>query len=120
MRRLELFKKSALHRPSVAHALVRAASRLISTLATFLPYSAREHREPQPSNLPPFRTSAALLATLLLAAVAQTAQQPSLIRENGKLVAMFYGSAPAAPRLHINSHGPVTVEGGVSGNFSYS
>ena len=48
------------------------------------------------------------------------AAQPSLIRENGKLVAVFYGSAPAAPRLHINSHGPVTVEGGVSRDFTYS
>src|SRR5436190_13952165 len=63
---------------------------------------------------------AGCLALAVLVLLPGGAAQPSLIRENGKLVAVFYGSAPAAPRLHINSHGPVTVEGGVSNNFTYS
>src|SRR5262245_23520043 len=67
-----------------------------------------------------WRPAAGLLTAIALAAIAQPAQPPSLMRENGKLVAVFYGSVPATPRLHVNSAGPVTVEGGVSKDFNYS
>ncbi len=43
-----------------------------------------------------------------------------LARENGHWVRVIYGSAPAAPRLRVNAHGPVTVEGGAAKNLSYT
>jgi DUF4097 and DUF4098 domain-containing protein YvlB len=60
------------------------------------------------------------MALAALALLPLGAAQPNIIRENGKLVAVFYGAVPAVPRLHINSHGPVTVEGGISKDFTYS
>src|ERR1039457_1141955 len=55
------------------------------------------------------------LALLPLAACAQQ----ELARQGDQWVRTYYGTAPAAPRLRVNAHGPVTVEGGVSPNVSY-
>ncbi len=41
-------------------------------------------------------------------------------RENGRWVRLIQGSAPAAARLRVNAHGPVTLEGGVSNNLTYT
>src|SRR6185436_11561231 len=45
---------------------------------------------------------------------------PRVTRENGKWVRVFYGNEPAASRLRINTNGPVTIEGGVSREFTYT
>src|SRR5688572_16731734 len=45
---------------------------------------------------------------------------PRLTRENGKWVQIFYGNAPAASRLRVNTHGAVNLEGGVSREFTYT
>jgi len=55
------------------------------------------------------------LALLPLLACAQ----PELARQGDFWVRTFSGAAPAAPRLRVNAHGPVTLEGGVSKNVSY-
>jgi len=56
----------------------------------------------------------AVLAALLPA----SAQQ--LVCKDGKCERIIYGSAPAGSRLRVNAHGPVTLEGGVSKNLSYT
>src|SRR5436190_12753842 len=64
-----------------------------------------------------------LLCTLaILAFVGGGGAQPGprLMRENGKWVRVIYGNAPSASRLRINTHGPVTLEGGVSKDFRYT
>jgi ribosomal protein S28E/S33 len=45
--------------------------------------------------------------------------QQELTREGDLWVRTFHGALPAAPRLRVNAHGPVTLEGGVSPNVSY-
>jgi DUF4097 and DUF4098 domain-containing protein YvlB len=45
--------------------------------------------------------------------------QPDVARQGDLWVRTFYGSGPAAPRLRVDAHGPVTLEGGVSPNVSY-
>ena len=55
------------------------------------------------------------LALLPLLACAQ----PELTRQGDLWVRTFSGAAPAAPRLRVNAHGPVTLVGGVSLNLSY-
>jgi DUF4097 and DUF4098 domain-containing protein YvlB len=40
--------------------------------------------------------------------------------KNGKCERVIYGTAPAAARLKISAHGPVTLEGGVSKDLSYT
>ena len=55
------------------------------------------------------------LALLPLAACAQQ----ELTRQGDQWVRTYYGTAPAAPRLRVNAHGPVTLEGGVAPNVSY-
>jgi len=55
------------------------------------------------------------LALLPLAACAQQ----ELARQGDQWVRTYYGTAPAAPRLRVNAHGPVTLESGVSPNVSY-
>lgn len=59
----------------------------------------------------------ALVALALLPLLAFA--QPELTRQGDLWVRTFSGAAPAAPRLRINAHGPVTLEGGVSPNLSY-
>ena len=58
----------------------------------------------------------AALAWLPLAGYAQ----PGPVRDNGLWVRTFTGTAAAAPRLRINAHGPVTLDGGVARTLSYS
>jgi DUF4097 and DUF4098 domain-containing protein YvlB len=53
----------------------------------------------------------------LLPLVVFAEQDPT--REGDLWVRTWNGSAPAAPRLRVNAHGPVTLEGGVSSNLSY-
>jgi DUF4097 and DUF4098 domain-containing protein YvlB len=55
------------------------------------------------------------LALLPLVAFAQQ----ELTRQGDLWVRTHYGAGPAAPRLRVNAHGPVTLEGGVSLNVSY-
>lgn len=56
----------------------------------------------------------------ILALQPPTGAQQGLTHENGRWVRRIYGSGPARQRLRINAHGPVTLEGGVSGNLSYT
>lgn len=58
------------------------------------------------------RVALALLPVMALA-------QQELTRQGDLWVRTFSGAAPAAPRLRVNAHGPVTLEGGVSLNVSY-
>ena len=39
---------------------------------------------------------------------------------NGRCIKIFSGSAPAAPHLRVNAHGPVTLEGGTSADLNYT
>jgi hypothetical protein len=57
-----------------------------------------------------------LLALLPLAACAQ----PWLSQEGDLWVRTYRETAPARPRLHIVSHGPVMLEGNVSANFEFT
>src|SRR5271157_278602 len=59
----------------------------------------------------------ARVALALLPLMALTQQE--VARQGELWVRTFYGTAPAAPRLRVNAHGPVTLEGGVSPNVSY-
>jgi hypothetical protein len=60
------------------------------------------------------------LALLPLFAFASAAlAQRQLTREGDLWVRTYSGTGPAAPRLRVNAHGPVTLEGGVSQNLSY-
>ena len=58
----------------------------------------------------------ASVALLPLSACAQ----PWLTQEGDLWVRTIHETAPAKPRLHIVSHGPVTLEGNVSGRFEYT
>ncbi|MGO9260485.1 MAG: hypothetical protein ACLQU1_29885 [Bryobacteraceae bacterium] len=57
-----------------------------------------------------------ILATLAL--VAPVGAQDLTCR-NGQCERMIYGNAPAARRLRIRAHGPVTLEAGASNTLSY-
>lgn len=64
--------------------------------------------------------SALFSALALIAFLAPGGAQPGLTRENGRWVRKIYGSMPARQRLRINAHGPVSLEGGVSKDLSYT
>jgi DUF4097 and DUF4098 domain-containing protein YvlB len=55
----------------------------------------------------------------LVAIVSAAFAQPDIARQGDQWVRTYYGSAPAAPRLRVMAHGPVTLEGAVSPNVSY-
>jgi len=59
---------------------------------------------------------AALLAMLPLGGACQDA----LEREPGGWALTYRGTLPAAPRLRINGHGPVTLQGGAGRSFVYT
>jgi len=59
------------------------------------------------------------LAGLALLPAAGCAQ-PWLTREGDLWVRTFHETAAARPRLRINAHGPVTLEGNVSGSFVFT
>lgn len=46
--------------------------------------------------------------------------QPWLTQEGDLWVRTFHETSPAKPRLRINAHGPVTLEGNVSANFEFT
>ncbi len=46
--------------------------------------------------------------------------QQGLTRENGQWVRTISGTMPATARLRVNAHGPVTLDGGVSRNLTYT
>src|SRR5581483_11491387 len=50
---------------------------------------------------------------------APAAAQQQLTCRNGRCERVIYGTAPAAVRLKVSAHGPVTLEGGVSRDLSY-
>src|SRR3954453_15982025 len=60
----------------------------------------------------------AILAALPIATVPASAQQ--LVCKNGKCERIIYGAAPAGSRLRVNAHGPVTLEGGVTKDLTYT
>src|SRR5438309_5095924 len=60
-------------------------------------------------------SSALAVVAALLPAYAQ-----QLVCKDGKCERIIYGSAPAGSRLRVNAHGPVTLEGGVSKDLSYT
>ncbi|HEY1338302.1 MAG TPA: hypothetical protein VGF59_12365 [Bryobacteraceae bacterium] len=62
--------------------------------------------------------AAQLAAALSLAPLAGSAQQGVTCAE-GRCTKMIYGSEPATVRLRVNGHGPVTVLGGASKDYSY-
>src|ERR1039457_4125940 len=71
----------------------------------------------RPSGL--FSVRVALAWLPLLAFVSAAFAQQQLTRQGDVWVRTFYGAVPAAPRLRVKAAGPVTLEGGVSGNLSY-
>jgi DUF4097 and DUF4098 domain-containing protein YvlB len=60
------------------------------------------------------------LAILLLLPLAATTQQTGIVRQGDRFVRDFNGSVPAARRLRINAHGPVTVQAGEANRISYT
>src|ERR1019366_10405550 len=66
----------------------------------------------------PLRTLFAAWAALAFLPLVAFAQ-PNIARQGDVWVRTFYGAVPAAPRLRVKAAGPVTLEGGVSGNLSY-
>jgi DUF4097 and DUF4098 domain-containing protein YvlB len=60
------------------------------------------------------------LAILLLLPLAATPQQSGITRQGDRFVRDFSGSVPAARRLRINAHGPVTVQAGTANRISYT
>jgi DUF4097 and DUF4098 domain-containing protein YvlB len=59
-------------------------------------------------------------ALLLLLPFAAVPQQPGMLREGDHFVREFSGTAPAARRLRVNAHGPVSVQAGSASNISFS
>src|SRR4051794_16618961 len=60
----------------------------------------------------------AVLAGFFAALLPAAAQQ--LVCKNAKCERTIYGTAPAGSRLRVSAHGPVTLEGGVSTNLTYT
>jgi DUF4097 and DUF4098 domain-containing protein YvlB len=60
------------------------------------------------------------LAILLMLPLAATTQQTGIVRQGDRFVRDFNGSVPAARRLRINAHGPVTVQAGEANRISYT
>ena len=67
----------------------------------------------------PFSARVALAWLPLVAFVSAAFAQQELTREGDVWVRTFSGAGPATPRLRVNAHGPVTLEGGVSQDLSY-
>ena len=59
-------------------------------------------------------------ALLLLLPFGAVTQQPGMLREGDHYVREFSGNAPAARRLRVNAHGPVSVHANASNNISYT
>ena len=66
-----------------------------------------------------FRGPAILAAALVFSAVAAQVQ-PKLTREGDRWVRVVSGSAPVSPRLRVNAHGGVTVQGGAANHLQYT
>src|SRR5690242_461368 len=59
------------------------------------------------------------LVCALLALAVLNAQPPGMVREGDRFRRDFYGSHPAARRLRINAHGPVTLQSGAGSTVAY-
>jgi len=59
-------------------------------------------------------------ALALFACLVPTGAQTAITRENGYWVRTITGTASPRQRLRINAHGPVTLEGGVARDLSYT
>ncbi|MEO8372292.1 MAG: hypothetical protein ABI806_24105 [Candidatus Solibacter sp.] len=59
-------------------------------------------------------------ALLLLLPFGAVPQQPGMLREGDHFVREFSGTAPAARRLRVNAHGPVSVQAGTSNNIAFT
>jgi len=64
--------------------------------------------------------SALFSALAVLALLPYAGAQKGLTCKNGKCEKVIYGTAPAASRLRVNAHGPVTLEGGASTSLLYT
>src|SRR4051812_23343298 len=60
------------------------------------------------------------LTALVLVALGATAQDPPIVRDGDRWRRDFYGTTPAARRLRINAHGPVTLQAGSGPSITYS
>src|SRR5882724_5307755 len=60
------------------------------------------------------------LVTALATGLAATAQEPGIVRDGDRWRRDFYGTQPAAKRLRINAHGPVTLQAGTGTALTYS
>ena len=80
--------------------------------------SARSNQLRWPSFLHAAGTARIVSALVLLAAC--NAQQNGIVREGDRFRRDFYGSHPAARRLRINAHGPVTLLSGAASTVTYS
>jgi DUF4097 and DUF4098 domain-containing protein YvlB len=60
------------------------------------------------------------LVCAVLAVAAMSAQQTGVVRDGDRFRREFYGSHPAAKRLRINAHGPVTLQAGTDNTVSYN
>jgi DUF4097 and DUF4098 domain-containing protein YvlB len=68
------------------------------------------------------RRSALFSVLVLLGLLTQpsVSQQAGVTREGNRFVRVFRGAGPAARRLRINAHGPVTVQAGTSNELQYT
>ena len=61
-----------------------------------------------------------LSSALAIFAALLPASAQQLVCKNGKCERVISGAAPAGSRLRVNAHGPVTLEGGVSKELTYT
>jgi DUF4097 and DUF4098 domain-containing protein YvlB len=66
------------------------------------------------------RVLCVLCVSALNACLLNPLHAQQLTCRNGRCEQVIYGVAPAAPRLRIKAHGPVTLEGGAAKDVSYS
>ncbi|HTS25562.1 MAG TPA: hypothetical protein VMH81_06790 [Bryobacteraceae bacterium] len=64
--------------------------------------------------------SALFSALAVLAFLPFAGAQKGVTCRNGTCEKVIYGVAPAASRLRVNAHGPVTLEGGTAPNLQYT
>jgi len=79
----------------------------------------QRHRE-KPGGLPRRLGASALTTALLGSLMVLPLHAQQLTCRNGRCERVIFGTAPAASRLRIKAHGPVTLEGGAARDFSYS
>src|SRR5271165_7570788 len=66
------------------------------------------------------RRSGLFSALAVLGFLPLAGAQPGLTCKGGRCSKVISGVAPVRSQLRVNTHGPVTFEGGASGNLSYT